>query len=473
MANKGNPAWQKGGPSPNPRGRGVAKAATRAPGSDGVISYGGYVQTNEGSSRLTGTQKWVEFANAWMHPPVAIAGLLRSALVAGTKWSLTEHASGDADAQRAVEVVQRGLLDARLPKPWPVIVRRALMKFFNGFSIHAVAMARRPDGLVAYTDIAERPAHTIDKWFREGDLNGQPGVGAWAEVEQVTQDGGRYRIPLSQCLYLAEDTIGAGPDGPGMLRLVVERLRRISNYEALEGSELFSSMGGMPIARVPLEEISRSVPLGSTADQAAAHERSVVANIETIVSDRVKTPERRQYAVLDSATYQGSDPNTISGIQKWAIEMVKAEMQGLGEMRKVITDLHLDVARMLGVEFAFVGGGDTAGTFGMVESKTDLFSTTLQTNLNELARCADDQLVRPLLRANGLDPDKCAPSMTPARIAHKDVEAAARTLGLIQMAGLAPNHPAKIAMFERMELPWQDEASSLMAPRPFNPGGMP
>lgn len=471
MANKGNPAWKKGGPSPNPRGRSVAKAAGQAPGYDGVISYGGQVQQNEGSPRLLGVQKWKEFANAYFFAPVAIAVLLRNALLAGTSWSLQENPAGGELAKRGLDVVQRGLLEARLPKPWTQVVRKAEMRFFNGFSLHATAMARRPDGLVSYTDIAHRPPHTIDGWLREGRDNVS---GPFVAVQQRLPNGAPCSIQLNQCLYLVHDAIGDAPDGTGMLRLVVEYLRRVGLYKILEGSELFSSMAGTPIARVPLNEITKGMPQGLSEEEAAAYKRAKVANIENVVRDRVKSPETRQYLVLDSATYQGSDPNTISGVQKFSIEMLKGELQGLPEIRKIITDEELNVARMLGVEFAFSGGGDSTGSFGMHESKTDLFASSLQTGLGELGACADDQLVRPLVIANGLDPDLAAPSLVAAPIYGKDVEKIARTMGLIAMAGLPPNHPAKIAMFKAMEMPWQDEGAPLMVPRfGSNPGGMP
>jgi hypothetical protein len=464
----------KGAPSLNPAGRGApfakgvvekAKSAAAA-GSDGVISYGGAYQGGGGetSSKLTGRQKWIEYTNARSCPPVAIATLLRSALLRGIKWSLTENPAGGRLARRGKQIVEDGLLNARMPKALNVVAARAANgAYFDGFSIHATAIARRPDGLQTYTEIDERPPHTIEKWLRPTPTE------HFNAVEQRTDDGGVYKIPLAECLYVANDTFSNAPDGPGVLRLVVERIRRFNKYETLEGSELFSGMGGTPIARAPLEEISHAIPTGTSEADATAIKKQRVANIENVVANRIKTPETQQYVVLDSATYKGENPDTITNIPKWDIQIIKAELQGLDAIRKVITDYELDIARMLGVEFVYVGGGDTAGTYGMHESKVSLFGAQLGAD-SALVAAQLTELGRRLVAANGLDPDDAAPTFVPSPISTEDILKVAQTLVQLGLAGLPPNHPAKKQMFERLNLTWEDEPEPVM-PRIDPTGG--
>lgn len=453
---------QKGAPSLNPAGRGVTKAK-RAPGSDGVISYGGYVQDGEKHRDLIGTQKWITYRNALFHPAVAIASLLRFALLRGLRWQLTENPAGGADAERGLDIVEQGLLSARLPKPFANVVPKAAMAWANGFSLHAAALGRRSDGLVVYTDIGHRPAHTIERWNRKSPQD------PWDSVEQRLADGHTYTIPLSECLYVVNDAFTDSPEGMGVLRLVVERLRRVNNYEAREGSEVFSSLGGVPIGRVPLEIIDKALE-GVAEEERASRRAAMIANVEIFLRDRIKTPEKLQYLILDSAVFEGVDPNIISSIYKWSIEILKGEVQGLVEVRKIITDLDLDIARVLGIEWVYMGASST-GSLAMHADKTSMFASTLQGDANMIARCADQQLVRRLIKANGLNPDTAAPTLTPGAITGKDVEKVARTLGLVNMAGLPKNHPAKIAMFEMLELPWQDEddllGAEMLPRRPF------
>lgn len=464
---------KKGAPSVNPHGRGapfargtVEKARTAA-GSSGVLAYGGYLASGERSADLAGRQKWITYANAPIKSaPVAVSMLLRWALQSGVKWSLVENEKGGKAAKKGLDVVQRGLLDARMPTPWREVAAKASNgRYYGGFSLHATAMARRPDGLVTYTEISHRPQHTIEKWLRAA--SDKP----FTDVVQRIDSGEQFTISLDECFYLKNAMLSDSPEGMGVLRLLVERQRQTGNYRSLEGSELFSGMGGTPIARIPGEEIDHGAPAGSTPDDIATYRAARVAPIETIVRDRIKTPEQRQYVVLDSATYQGSDPNTISTVKKWDIEIVKAELAGLVEIRKVISDNDLDDARILGVEFVWIGGGDSKGTFSANESKVGMFGAQLSADNDVCAEQGTLQICRPLVAANGLDPDEACPTLVASPISTDDVEATCRALGLLNMAGLASNHPAKRVVFDRLSLPWEDEAEPVL-PRfgGFSPG---
>lgn len=440
------------------------RKAKSPPGSTAVRSYGGYVDTGERDRALTNTEKWVTYAKAFAFPPVAISSILRYALASGVRWSLAENEAGGRAARLGVEVAQEGLLNAKLASgtTWPEVVAKASTSWLLGSSLHAWALARRKDGLVVFGDIAHRPMHTIERWLRPGDDETRP----FEEVEQRSPTGRTFRIPLSRCLYIVERLWGDDPYGVGVLRQVVERIRRAGHYEALEGSELFSSLGGLPIARVPLEEIEKTAPKDPAKRDAYIAER--VQAIETAVRDRIKTPEKQQYLTLSSKPYTGVDPNVFTSVPQWAVEIVKGELQGLAEIRKAVTDLHLDVARVLGVEFVYVGGGDSAGTYGMHESKVTLFQSTLQASITRIAERAWDQLLRPLIAANGLDPDVATPTLVPEKITVTAILDTIAALEGLSRAGLHPKDPARNIIRDRLELPPEPEealAEELMAPR--------
>jgi hypothetical protein len=431
-----------------------------------VIAYGGHLPSGEGSSRLTGTQKWKEYANASLHPTVAIAEELRHALFTGVQWSLEENEAGGAPAKRGVEVVQQGLLDAKLEQPWNEVAAKAANgAYFDGFSLHAYGIGRRPDGTVVFTELDARPPHTIEEWWRADPTKQR---GPFVEVMQRISTGDKFTIPLAECLYVTHDAAGNSPEGRGIKRLVIERLRRLTNYEALEGSEVFSGMGGTPIARVPIEEINHNVPSGLSESEIAASRTREVSAIETVVRDRIKTPEKRQYVVLSSKTYQGSNPDTITNVPMWNIEILKGDLQGLADIRKIINDYDLGVARVLGVEFVLVGGNDSAGSYNMHESKVSMFAAQLTASMRKLAQRATQQLARKLCVLNGLDPDVACPTLVPSPIATEDVEKTARTLVAINMAQLSEE--AKRVLYERLNVPYvAPEEGDLMLPRPKSP----
>jgi len=452
---KNSGQFQKGN-NANPHGRAAPIVkAKNAPGGDGVIATGGYLQTGEANKKLTGRLKWREYANAYFRPAVSISASLRSALIAGAKWTLAENAAGGKAAAKGLDVVQRGLLDARLPRPWPIVARTAGMAYFEGFRLQSYGFGRRPDGLVTFTEFKELPCHTIQRWFRPTPRD------RFDSVEQWLDTGERYTIDLADCFYFVNDMLTPSPEGIGMLRLVIDRVRRTNDYEDLEGSEVFSGMGGTPIARVPLEEISKG--LTGTEEEITAKKRAKTNKIEKIVSDRIKTPQKRAYAVLDSATYQGSDPNTISTVPKWGIEIVKGDLQGLPDIRKIISESDLNDARVLGVDFVFGGGaGSVDGGAGRHQSQVHLFTAQLAADLVLLGIAGTQQLARRIVAANGLDPDEATPDLIASPISTEDVLKTTQALVQLNMAGLPANHPAKIAIFDRLSLPWQPEEEPVL-----------
>jgi len=474
--------FQKGSPSPNPAGRGIAKAARSAAGYDGQVAYSGWLQTGESSPELQGLRRWKTYARMYERPPVAIWARLRQALFSGVTWTLQENAAGGKAAAKGKDVVEQGLLKAQLKRPWSSVAACSIQGAAAlGFSLHGVAMGRRGDGLVVYTDIAHRPQSTIHRWFRlvEGDESTP-----FASVEQRITTGQTADLSLDECLYVVNDN-GTGsdsPEGVGMLRLIAERVRRLDVFERIEGTEVTSSMGGIPIVRAPLEEMRaalKSQVKGANDVEIAAKISAVIEqktkSIKDFVMNRFKDASKLAWHILDSVTYQGSDPNTISTVPKWGIEIVKGDLQGLTEVRAIITDDDLDIARMLGIEHVFMGGGNTRGTYDALESKLDTMGATMNAEVGLFAWIASQQIVRPLCRANGLDPDVAAPMMVPSPIFRTDILKAVQAVTQLGLAGLPPNHPAKKAVFEGVDLPWEDETPALMLPRPRAPmpGGDP
>lgn len=471
--------FQKGQPSPNPLGRGVKKATAAANGYDGVSAFGGYVQQPQDTPPyLRGSQRWRTFAKIRKRTPVSIATQLRAALFAGVQWDLEPNESGGPDAERGVEIVRRGLLDARLAggRSWPQVVARAADgRYFLGHAIFATAGARASDGIVKYTDIAHRPQHTIERWLRKDPSDEST---PFVAVEQRSPMGKQATLWFRECFVVSNDVGEDAPTGHAVLDDVADRWDKLVRYEALEGTELFSSLGGTPIARIPQGELAEAAEqkypgdLAKIADYISTRTRKIL----DFVSKRIKSPDILEWLALDSAPYKDPVTGSYSTTPKWGIEIVKGEMQGLAEIRQIIRDFDLDVARMLGVEFVMVGGGDTAGTFGMHESKISMLGATLSAESWMLARAAEDQLCRRLIAANGLDPDTATPYLVPSPIAVDDVLRATQALVQLNAANLKRNHPAKRTIYDRLHLPWEDEEAPNLAlpgfgmPMPM-PGG--
>lgn len=457
----------------DPRRHKPVTKAKQAPGYDAVAGHFGYIRTGEKDRALQGSRRWTTFAELQRLPPVAVWGRLRNALLSGVTWTVVANESGSPGAEQGVEIVEDGLTRARLKKPFNALAAESMQgAAAYGFSIHATALGRAKDGDIKYTDIALRPQHSIDEWHRKNDADP---ASEWTWVRQSADAGRTERIDLAEALYVTNTNgvVSSSPVGVGMLDLIWDRARLHGLYERIEGTEIFSSMGGIPIARIPLGKLLAQLKkdatfAAKTEEEQIAAANAIGADFERFIAERYKNPDKLQYWVLDSATYQGADPNTISSIYEWGLEIIKGDLQGLVEIGAKERALILDVARMLGVEHMFIGG-DSTGAYSMHESKIQTLAADLNAELELWSYYADQQLVRRLIAANGLDPDEDAPSLQPSSVMPMDVSKVIAALAQMSMASLPRNGAAEKMLYARLEVPFEERPEP-MAPR-FGFGG--
>lgn len=418
-------------------------------GGDGIQAYGGFLVSDELRPELTGQLKWLTYSNS-TNIAIVATGLRRTLdMLAGTTWHAEPNKAGGADAERGAEIVTKGLLEARMSRPWSTIVRKAALYRYYGFSLHEWSAARSDAAKqVVFTDIAHRPQYTIDRWDKPSEQE------PWQAVGQMTRAGNRFVIPRERLFHCVDDTLTDSPDGVGLLRHVIELVRRLGILEGLEGLAYETDLRGMPIGRAPLGELSaaaKSTP-GLTAGQVDAFIATKTQVLRSALAGIVKTPDRLQHLLLDSATYQGADQNTISQIQKWALELLKGNSNGVAEVAAAIARVQLEIARVLGVEFVMMGG-TSSGSHAMHGSKTDFFGRNLQTILNEVGQFATRDLAYQLVGLNGLDPETCTPTLVAEPIDQAAVLETCQALAALATAGLQPDDEALLVIRERMHLP--------------------
>ncbi len=425
------------------RARALAKAS-RPAGVTGVTAFSGYVSGGEDNADLSGAQKHLTYANAINKPIVATGIRYFSNLLAGTDWHCDPNpAASAAEAARAEEIINEGLLSSAMLKPWPSIVRKAALFRILGFSIHATAMRRRKDGLIVYSAIEHRPQHTIEKWLR--DAEDEPFHTA---VQRSKQSGKEIPLPLDECFYCVDDTVTDSPEGVGLLRHVVEYVRRLDLFEGWEGKAYGEDLAGIPYTRAPLADLAGST---GTADERLASVMTGTQTVRDFMDKRYKSEDTTPWLMLDSSTYENPD-GTLSGEPKWSFERIKTETANLDRLDATMKRVELQIARVLGVEWALMGA-DGAGSYAQHEDKTSMFATNLQTTLTELGWFATHQLARRLIARNGLDPDTCTPRLVAEPISTDAVLTVTQALANLTTAGLMPDDPAINVLRKRMRLP--------------------
>lgn len=423
---------------------------TKPNGSDGVQAYGGFLPTDEQRPELTGTQKWVTYGNA-TNTAVVATGLRRSLdMLAGTNWHAEPNEAGGKDAERGVEIVTKGLLKAHMTKPWSAVVRKAALYRYYGFSLHEWSAARSESAKqIVFTDISHRPQYTIDRWNKPDEQM------PWDAVGQLTRAGNRYTIPRGRLFHCVDDSLTDSPDGVGLFRHIVELVRRLGILEGLEGLAYETDLRGMPVGRAPLAELkAAAVADGSaTPEQIQSFVLRRTQVLRSALQGIVKSPEKLQHLLLDSAPFLGADQNTFSQLQKWGFELTKGESNGVDHVANAIGRIQLEIARVLGIEFVMMGGGESGGSRAMHGDKTQFFATNLQTILTEVAAFATNDLARSLVALNGLDPDTACPTLVAEPISTEAVETTCQSLASLAQAGLQHDDEAINVIRDRMHLP--------------------
>lgn len=435
-----------------PRGRfavgnryAAVRKAKQATGVSGVSSFSGYLQSDEDHSALTGTRKWDTYQASANTPVVALGIRYFCGLLSGTEWNVVEHEDGGPDARRAADIVRRGLIDAPTPKSWAQVIKKASLYRLFGFSLHATAMRRYSDGMIGYSDIAHRPQRTIERWLRDSETKPFHSV-----IQRSPETSKLYTIPLDECLYCVDDTLSDSPEGSGLIRHVIEYVRRLGIFEDLEGKAFVEDMGGMPLGRAPLAEMAKDLPGDDDAKRAAI--LTATQTLRDIMEKRNRTPEEAMWLLLDSDIYRNPD-GTPTGIAKWALDIVRTETANLPALDVTVRRVELQIARVLGIEWALMGA-DGKGSYSMHEDKTSMFATSLQTTINELSRFAT-HLVRRLVARNGLDPDTCSPRIVAEPISTEAVLVATQALSNLAVAGatLPPDYEGFDVILSRLRLP--------------------
>lgn len=437
---------------------GSSPAPNNAPnGGDGVQAYGGYLVSDERNPELIGQRKWITYSNA-TNTAIIATGLRRTLdALAGTEWHAEPNPRGGKNAERAVDIVTEGLIDAQMPRPWQSVVRKtALYKYF-GFSLSEWTTRVRADGRVVFAAIDHRPQYTIDRWDKPSEKE------PWDAVSQLTRNGNRWVIPRGRLLYAVDDSLTDSPDGVGLMRHVVELVRRLGVLEGLEGLAYETDLRGTPVGSAPLAALR-----GEAGNDTAGG--SDAAKIQTFIADRTrsmtellkgmaKTPEKFTWMMLDSAPYSNADGSQVSTVRKWALDLIKGQSNGVAEVAGAIGRVQLEIARVLGIEHAMVGGNDSAGSFGMHKSKVDAHALMLRTILAEVASFATRDLARVLVALNGLDPDTCTPTLVAEPISTDTVTDTCQALQALAAAGapIQPNSPIIPVIYDRMQLPPPDE----------------
>lgn len=472
MAEQEKTAWTKGGPSPNARGRGARKLAA-ASGSDGIYAPSGYFYGNNGekSRSLQGQQRWVTYDNLLMLLP-GVAAAVRAWLLwsSSVRWRAAENPNGGVHATACAELVQQGLLDARMASPWRTgVVPSQLHGAANkGFALHAKGTRRDRKGRIVYSDLGHRPQHTIEKWLKADETK------SWTGVEQRGPSGKLYPLDRDELFYSASRDLTDSPEGVGLFRHIVDSERFRTRFRQLLAVAFDTDVNGILVGRGPLAKLARiaTTPLadgggGIDPEDTAAVQAFVdryTSSMNDLLENHIVTPNRSLF--LDSQTHvaQKADKSEVPTlVYEWSIETIKSTIGSLPELRQEIRELDREALRLWFAEWLMMGG-DT-GTQAMHTDKTSMMGFAIDGWLDRITVDADRDLVWPLVAKNGYDPEECAPTLHREAVM-QDALKAAQMLKALHDAALSDDDEAPDVIRGWSELPPRPKVKPGTTPAP-------
>jgi hypothetical protein len=405
---------------------------TERAGVAGYSHYGGWLGTTEKHADMIGASRWKNFDD-WKRniPPVGLGIRMYLTLGGLPTWSVVPYKADDAEEATPEDIERAQWLGKQvrsMETQWADAVMTAMLSTLDGFTLQAWMFKRLADGRFGLADLEHRPPHTIERWTH--DENGKV-IGV---VQRAPNDGAEIPISMDRLVWTKDLPLTDHPEGVGVLRQLAECVRQMQELLKYQNKGFEKDVNGIPIVYGPIMEkrgLINQQKNGRTYTQADfdAEFRDVLRFVDANV-------RKGAGLALDSSTY----PDTAQSptpVRRWHAEVLHAQASSFQALEARIDRLVWQILALIGFEYLLLGQ-DGGGSLAMHASKMQGAIRVVRSVLNRIAETFRRQLVMPLWKWNGWDPET-APTLAWAELALKDVSNVAATLGdLLTKAGIEP-----------------------------------
>lgn len=266
------------------------------------------------------------------------------------------------------------------------------------------------DGKIGWAKLAPRAAETRHRW--EFDDNGRT-LGMWQLAPP------NYRmvyIPMHKALLFRTSTKKDNPEGHSILRTAYRAFYFIRRIEEVEAIGVERDLAGLPIAYVPYELFS----VNATPEQKATLEA-----IKTIVTN-IRRDE--QEGVVFPNAYDMDSHNKL-----YELDLLSTGGRRQFDTNQIIARYQQGIARTVLADFILLGHQGT-GSFALSKTKTDLFTTALESWLNMIADVFNTTAIPRIMKLNNVD-TSLSPKLTFGKLGGIDLEGVAAFLTAMAGAG--------------------------------------
>jgi hypothetical protein len=266
------------------------------------------------------------------------------------------------------------------------------------------------DGRIGWHKWELRPQITRYGW--EFDDKGDPT--ALVQVDPQTYD--KIAIPLSRCLHFKYGSRDNSPEGNTPLRAAYDPWYRKMRIQEVEGIGIERDLAGLPIMRIPSEDIEERNTVFTTAQSIVTGIRNDSQAGLVLASDRDENGHYEQ----------------------------DFELASTGGQRAIVTD---PIVRRYANELVTVflanvmrAGQDTHGSFALAEAQGSLFEQSITSHLDRIGNVINDQALPQLFDLNGL-PQDVMPNITHGGLESTELESLAKYLESLTTTGLLLDTP--------------------------------
>lgn len=362
-------------------------------GVGGTAVFGGYLQRRETDSSLLGTRRYRTYSEAIANVSI-IGAAVRTFLnmVTNAAWTVVPAEDSGEEGIEMAERVDAILKD--MDTPMHRIVRRLAGHRFYGFALGEWVAKRNEDGTIGFKNVVTLAQMTIERWLVANDGS------VLGAIQTSPQTGKDVAIPREKLVYVVDDAMNDSPEGFGLMRHVMDPVRRLMRLQELELWGYAGDLRGIPVGRAPLAELDKLVKNGTiTKSQSDA----MLNGLEKFVQNHVKNPDLG--ILLDSTPYKGTgEQRTPVNVPQWAIDLLDGGSYSLEAVMAAIVRIQREIARVFGVEHLMLGE-NSAGSRSLSNDKTHSFGLMVDSALTEIREALERDLFKPLFELNGWDTD--------------------------------------------------------------------
>lgn len=315
---------------------------------------------------------------------------------------LVEPASEEPEDQAAAEFLETCMNDMSMT--WIDTIDAILSMFVYGFSVHEIIYKRRcgdvfdptmrskySDGRIGWRKLPIRSQDTIYRWQFD-DHGGIQGVEQLAPPHYY-----HVTMPIEKVLLFRTTVEKNNPEGKSLLRGAYRSWYNKKFIENIEGIGIERDLAGLPVALVPAEILSTSA---STA------EKNLLSSIKDIV---VNIRRDAQEGVVFPMVYD------TTGKPMYELKLLCTGGQRQFDTDKIINRYDQRIAMTMMADFLFLGQ-NSVGSFALVDSRTNLFATTIGALLDTVAQVFNQYAVERLFALNDFQISQLP------KISHGDLE---------------------------------------------------